>query len=128
MLHGFKQFATKMHLQLKTLYLVSRHPELPVAAKWMALIVVGYALSPIDLIPDFIPIIGYLDELILLPIGIYLTTRLIPKTLWNACQQQVNTTPLVLPVSRVAARYIFLIWLCLGSVVSYGLWHYFNLS
>lgn len=123
-----KQFAHTMQLQLRTLYLASRHPDCPMAAKLMALLVVGYALIPIDLIPDFIPIIGYLDDLILLPIGIYLTIQLIPKPLWSACEQQINTMPKVLPASKWAAASILVIWLFVGGTLIYGLWRYFNLS
>lgn len=123
-----KQFAHTMQLQLRTLYLASRHPDCPMVAKLMALLVVGYALSPIDLIPDFLPIIGYLDELILLPIGIYLTIQLIPEPLWSVCEQQIKTMPMVLPASHWAAASILVIWLFVGGTLSYGLWRYFNLS
>jgi len=92
------------------------------------LLVVGYALSPIDLIPDFIPVIGYLDDLLLLPIGIYLTIRLIPHPLWSACQQQINAAPAALPTSKFAAGCILVIWLLISSALSYALWRYFNLS
>lgn len=127
-LQWLKQFAQNMQLQLRTLYLVSRHPELPRPAKLMALMVIGYALSPIDLIPDFIPVIGYLDDLLLLPLGIYLTIRLIPQPLWFACQQQINAAPKDLPVSKVAAACILTIWLLFSGALGFALWHYFILS
>lgn len=117
-----------MQLQLRTLYLANRHPELPRPAKLMALLVIGYALSPIDLIPDFIPVIGYLDDMLLLPLGIYLTIRLIPQSLWSACQQQIHSSPVALPASKVAAACILTIWLLLIGVLGFALWHYFILS
>ena len=61
-----------------TVYLVARHPGTPWAVRLLALAVAAYALSPIDLIPDFIPVLGYLDDLVLVPLGILLAVRLIP--------------------------------------------------
>lgn len=92
------------------LYLASRDPRVPWYAKAMAAAVAGYALSPIDLIPDFIPVLGYLDEVILLPLGVALVIRLIPpevmaehRNLAAAAQQR--------PVSRGAAVVIACIWI-----------------
>lgn len=76
-----KCFARAMKQQVKALYLASRDPRTPIAAKCLVVIVVAYALSPIDLIPDFIPVLGYVDDLILLPFGIYLAVKLIPEPL-----------------------------------------------
>ena len=66
------QFARCAKQLTLALYLAIKHPDTPLLAKWVGIAVLGYALSPIDLIPDFIPILGYLDELILLPMGVYL--------------------------------------------------------
>jgi len=68
----------KMKLEVGTLFYASKNPNTPILAKLITVIVVGYALSPIDLIPDFIPVLGYLDDLILLPLGIALAIKLIP--------------------------------------------------
>ena len=78
MLERLKRWAAELKAQVVTLWFCRRHPRTPLSAKLMAALVVAYALSPIDLIPDFIPVLGYLDELFLLPLGIYLTLRLIP--------------------------------------------------
>src|ERR1700755_2457985 len=73
-----KAWARSIRRDVHALYLASRDPRVPWYAKALALVVAGYALSPIDLIPDFIPVLGYLDDLILLPAGIWLAIRLLP--------------------------------------------------
>jgi len=74
-----KELAKQMKSNVGTLYFAYLDKRTPLFAKIMAIIVVGYAMSPIDLIPDFIPVLGYLDDVILLPFGIWLTLKLIPK-------------------------------------------------
>ena len=71
---AWTQWARLLKREKFTLYLVCRHPRVPWYAKFLAFIVVGYALSPIDLIPDFIPVLGYLNDLILIPLGIMLAS------------------------------------------------------
>lgn len=73
-----------------TLWFVYKHPDTPWFAKWVSVFVVAYALSPIDLIPDFIPVLGYLDDVILLPALIWLTLRLIPATVLLECREKAN--------------------------------------
>lgn len=104
------------------LYLGIRHPDTPLLAKWLGIMVLGYALSPIDLIPDFIPILGYLDELILLPLGVYLFIKLLPRPVWEQCVEQASHSQLQLPSNRYAAGCIMLIWLVIIAAISYGLW------
>ena len=72
------------------LYLVMKHPATPLAVKALAALVVGYALSPIDLIPDFIPVLGYLDDLVILPVGILIVTRLVPKPILQSCRMEAE--------------------------------------
>jgi uncharacterized membrane protein YkvA (DUF1232 family) len=79
--------------EVYTLYLCSRHPDTPFYAKLLALIIVSYALSPIDLIPDFIPVVGYLDDLVLIPAGIALLLRMIPKDVLEECRQKAQAAP-----------------------------------
>ena len=87
------------------------------------MIVVAYALSLIDLIPDFIPILGYLDDLILLSLGIYLAVKLIPEPLWQEFQTQAEQSNMLLPKSRRAVLVVGLIW-CMSLVVSViALWY-----
>ena len=73
---------------IATIYLAMNKPETPWIAKFMAFLTVGYALSPIDLIPDFIPVLGYLDDLIILPILAGLTIKLIPEKIWLECETE----------------------------------------
>ena len=73
------------------LYLASRDRRVPWAAKIVLIVVVAYALSPIDLIPDFIPVLGYLDDMILLPLGIALAIRLIPDEVWEECKAEARS-------------------------------------
>lgn len=79
MLETVKAWAAHFRAQLLTLWFCRSHPRTPLAAKILAALVVAYAFSPIDLIPDFIPVLGYLDDLLIVPVGIYLALRLIPE-------------------------------------------------
>ena len=100
-----------------TLYLACRHPGVSWYAKALALLVVGYALSPIDLIPDFIPILGYLDDAILIPLGIMLVIRMIPPEILAECRQKSET--IVGQATRagmIAAAVIVLIWILAAAL------------
>ena len=78
MLVRLKQWAAALKRDIKAIYLASRDPRVPWYAKALAVAVAGYALSPIDLIPDFIPVLGYLDDLIVVPLGVAFLLKLIP--------------------------------------------------
>lgn len=88
-----RQWAGTLKKEVTALYLALRHPETPLYAKVVVALVIGYALSPIDLIPDFIPVLGYLDDLILLPLGIALAIRLIPAHVMEACRAEAERDP-----------------------------------
>lgn len=77
-------------LKIKVVYLAYKNENTPIVAKVFAAITVGYALSPIDLIPDFIPILGYLDDLIILPLLIYISFKLIPEEIMKECEEKAN--------------------------------------
>lgn len=79
MFERLKQRARGLKRDIVTLWFAYRHPQMPLAAKIAAILIVAYAFSPIDLIPDFIPVLGFLDEVILLPAFIWLTLKLIPE-------------------------------------------------
>jgi uncharacterized membrane protein YkvA (DUF1232 family) len=100
------------------LYLAYRDPRVPWYAKALAICVVGYAFSPIDLIPDFIPILGYLDDLVLVPLGMILAHRMIPQTVLEECREKAQQT-LSQDEARswVAGGVIMAIWLLLMALV-----------
>jgi len=100
--------------------LAARDPSTPWYAKLIALVTAAYALSPIDLIPDFIPVLGYLDDVVLVPLGIQLAIRLIPSEL---IQEYRSMAALALrrPVSYVGACLVMLIWLTSAIMVAYFL-------
>jgi len=111
------------HLKDETyaLYLAARHPETPWYAKVFVAGVVAYAFSPIDLIPDFVPVLGYLDDLILIPLGIAVAIRMIPPPVLAECRARASMAD-GKPVSRIAAAVIIGIWLLLA--VLFSLWAY----
>jgi uncharacterized membrane protein YkvA (DUF1232 family) len=105
-----KQWAQAIKRDVHALHLAARDPRTPWYAKALAIVVAGYALSPIDLIPDFIPVVGYLDDVILVPLGIWLVIRLIPADVMaehRALAAAVHDKP----VSRLAAAVIVLVWI-----------------
>lgn len=105
-----KNLATGLKTETLTLYFAARDPRTPWCAKMLIACVVAYALSPIDLIPDFIPLLGYLDDLLLLPIGIYLALKLIPPAVLTESRQKASRTTSELPKSRIAAIVIVILW------------------
>jgi uncharacterized membrane protein YkvA (DUF1232 family) len=108
-------WAREMKRDVTALYLAARDPRVPWYAKAVALAVAAYALSPIDLIPDFIPVIGYLDDVIIVPLGILLAVRLIPADVL-AEHRETAATIGERPVSRTAAMVIVAIWIGLALV------------
>ncbi len=89
MLQAWKERAKELKTEIHALLIAYRDPRTPWLAKGLVLLVVAYALSPIDLIPDFIPLLGYLDDLILLPLGIALAIRLIPMDVLDEARKAV---------------------------------------
>jgi uncharacterized membrane protein YkvA (DUF1232 family) len=102
-------WARALRRDVDALYFAGRDPRVPWYAKALAIAVAGYALSPIDLIPDFIPLLGYLDDVVLVPIGIVLVLRLIPPEILAEHRDRASraTRP---PISRLAASAIVAIW------------------
>jgi uncharacterized membrane protein YkvA (DUF1232 family) len=96
--------------EIYALYLVARHPRTPWYAKVLAGAVVAYALSPIDLIPDFIPVLGFLEDLIIVPLGIAAVLRLIPADVIGDCRAQTQAR-VERPVSWAGAAFIVAVWL-----------------
>lgn len=85
---GLKEWAARLKRDIPALFLALKDKETPLPAKILAAMTVGYALSPIDLIPDFIPVLGYLDDLLVLPLLAALTIRLIPKPVFDRCRRE----------------------------------------
>lgn len=86
----FKERVQNLKSKLSALFLAYKRPDTPFAAKIVAAVTVAYALSPIDLIPDFIPVLGYLDDLIILPMLIALSVKLVPKNIMEECMEQAK--------------------------------------
>jgi uncharacterized membrane protein YkvA (DUF1232 family) len=101
------------------LYYAARDARTPWYAKVLAGAIVAYALSPIDLIPDFIPVLGYLDELLLLPAAIWLALRLVPEPVLADARRRAEAT-LERPTSRVAAVVIVIVWIACAAAL--GAW------
>lgn len=120
-LGAWKQRARHIKRETYALYLAYRHPGTPWYAKTVAAGVVAYAFSPIDLIPDFIPVLGYLDDLVLVPAGIVLAIKLIPEPVMAECREQARAVA-DRPTSRAAALVIVAIWMLGAAAVGVGVW------
>ncbi len=122
-----RNWARAIKRDVHALYLASSDPRVPWYAKALAVVVAGYAISPIDLIPDFIPVLGYLDDVVLLPIGIYFVVKLIPpdimaehRSLAEAAQER--------PVSSLAAAIIVVFWIASVALAIWLAYHYLRLA
>ncbi|PSN18094.1 hypothetical protein C7271_14325 [filamentous cyanobacterium CCP5] len=116
---ALKAWARRLKTDIYALYLAAGDPRLSWPVKLLAICVVGYALSPIDLIPDFIPVLGYLDDLILLPIGIWLLLKLVPSALMAECRMRAQVAgDRPLPRSKTAVVVIIGLWLGLGGAIA----------
>lgn len=118
-----RERAHALRVDTHAVWLSARDPRVPWYAKLLGLIVTGYALSPIDLIPDFIPVLGLLDDLILIPAGIWLVLRLIPDEVFAEHRASAEVAS-HRPVSRTGAAVIVLLWLAIVASVTWSLWSY----
>jgi len=113
----WKQRVRQLKKETYAIYIACKDPRVPWYARIFAGFVVAYALSPIDLIPDVIPILGYLDDLVLVPLGIILVLKMIPPTVLAECREKAEAAiGQGKPTSRIAALVIVAIWLSLGIV------------
>ena len=108
---SLKSKAGKLKREIFALYLAARDPRTPWYAKAVAALVVAYALSPIDLIPDFIPILGYIDDLLLLPLGIWFVLTMIPPEIMAECRTKAAASKGKLPRNWWIAAAIVVLWL-----------------
>jgi uncharacterized membrane protein YkvA (DUF1232 family) len=117
-----KRWARRLKTEVYALYLAYKDPRVPWYARVFAACVVGYAFSPIDLIPDPIPVLGYLDDLVLIPLGIALAIRMIPSGVLAECREKARTIAAEgKPVNRVAAVVVVALWISLARWPS-GSW------
>ena len=113
-----KEWARALKRDVHALYLAALDPRVSWQAKALAACVAAYALSPIDLIPDFIPVLGYLDDLVIVPLGIWLAVKLVPSDVMRDCRERAMLAS-SRPTSRVAALAIFAIWVV--AIVATGI-------
>ena len=115
-----KSWAKRIKRDAVTLWFAGKHPATPWYAKALGVFVVAYALSPIDLIPDFIPVLGYVDDVLLLPALIWLAIRLLPPEVAADCRKQADDWMKMQgtkPSSRVGAFLIVLVWIAAGAAL-----------
>jgi uncharacterized membrane protein YkvA (DUF1232 family) len=114
-MQDWKQQVRKLKKETYAIYLACKDSRTPWYARALAALVVAYAVSPIDLIPDVIPVIGYLDDLVLVPLGIILVLRMIPSAVLEDCREQAEALiDRAIPKSWIAAVVVVAIWLLLG--------------
>lgn len=125
-LEKWKQKATTLKSEVYTLFLAYKDPRVPWYAKAFSAVVVGYAFSPIDLIPDFVPVLGYLDDLVLVPLGIALAIKMIPPEVLAECREESEAVMAQgKPVNKSAAAVIILLWVAIIAwVVKLGIGYY----
>ena len=121
MLRRLKQWARAAKRDVHALWLAARDPRTPWYARAFALAIAAYALSPIDLIPDFIPVLGYLDEVILLPVALFLVIRMIPDPLMAEFREEAQRRA-ERPTSRVAAAVIIVFWIAAITLTLWAFW------
>jgi uncharacterized membrane protein YkvA (DUF1232 family) len=113
-----REWARGLKRDTVALYFACRDPRTPWYARAVAGFCVAYALSPIDLIPDFVPVVGYVDDLIIVPLGLALAVKMIPRPVLAECRAKAQVT-VDRPTNRVAAALIVGIWVVLAACVSY---------
>lgn len=111
MLNKLKARARALKQEVYAVYLAARDPRTPWYAKALVSLIIAYALSPIDLIPDFVPVLGYLDDLIIVPGGIWLAIRLIPPEALEEARVTAATRSVDRRIGRIGAALIILIWI-----------------
>jgi len=115
-----KNWARAVRRDVHAVWLAARDPRTPWHARALAVAVAAYALSPIDLIPDVVPVLGYLDDAILVPLGILAVVALVPKEVMAECRARAEATA-ERPVSRAGAAFIVTAWLALAGAALWWL-------
>jgi len=117
-LQSLKQWAREIKLDVVAIGIAARDPRVPWYVKLLAAAIAAYALSPIDLIPDFVPVLGYVDDLIIVPAGILLTIRLMPPGLMEEFRAEAAVRA-PQPTSRVGAAFVVAVWVGALAVVAW---------
>jgi len=125
MLSRVKIWARTLGREVHAIYFAARDPRVPWYAKLLAIAVAGYALSPIDLIPDFIPVVGYLDDLIILPFGIWLVLLLVREGIMAECRAKAELAG-PSPVSRTGMIIIIVLWLVGATALGWAGYTYWS--
>ncbi|TPI47675.1 DUF1232 domain-containing protein [Mesorhizobium sp. B2-9-1] len=115
-----KQWARKIKRDVVALWIAARDPRVPWYAKATAGAVAAYALSPVDLIPDFIPIIGYLDDLVIVPVGIMLAVKLVPADLMQEFREEAVRREK--PVSKAGLAFMIALWVLAALALTWLFW------
>ena len=116
----------RLAVEAHTAWLAARDPRVPMLARLLAVAIAAYALSPIDLIPDFIPVLGWLDDLVIVPLGLWIVRRLIPDALWTELHAAAEAAS-ERPSSRAGMVVILMLWAGLLYIVYWSVrtspWH-----
>jgi uncharacterized membrane protein YkvA (DUF1232 family) len=123
-IESWKKRAAQLKAEVYALYLAYKDERTPMFVRVFTAVVVAYAFSPIDLIPDFIPILGYLDDLMVVPLGIFLALKMIPPEVMRDCRiQSAELMAQGKPVNKGAAVVIVLIWVVFAALSALLVWH-----
>lgn len=112
-----KQWARTIKRDVHAVWLAARDPRTPWFAKVLAIAIAAYAVSPIDLVPDFIPVLGYVDDIIIVPLGILLVVKLIPPEIMNEHRETADEAS-ERPTSRIAAGVFIAIWIVFATFLA----------
>lgn len=116
-----KGWARRLKSETYALYLACRDPRVPWYAKVFAAAVVGYAFSPVDLVPDFIPVVGYLDDLVLVPLGIWLAVKMIPEPVLKECRERAAREIGEKPRNWAVGVVVIGVWLLVVALIVYAI-------
>jgi len=122
MLESWKRRTQALRADTYALYLAYRDPRTPWYARLFAALVVGYAFSPVDLVPDFVPVLGYLDDLVLVPLGVLLALKMIPPEVWAESRRRAREEMISGRPVRWAAVVVIATWMLILALVAVILW------
>jgi len=109
---NIKEKIKNLETEIKVLYLATKDKRTPWYAKSFAFVIIGYFLSPLDIIPDFIPVLGYLDDLILIPLGVFILRKMISDELIDEYRTKIEKRPdFKMPTSKIAGVFVIFLWL-----------------